>query len=173
MNDKLDLWGDVTNDVGNTISALSLIKEQSALLETKTNGKVKADFSPIHYQYKQDSIAMVQGLLGTVAALSRITPSKEEVYEYDERRDLEDASKLYEQCSYKFEIYSNKYKYRLFTLDYKSVYPLSIEIEFGILDDKAITKTIKSIGDLKNVLSTIFASNKVKFIIQKMIELDS
>ena len=51
------------------------------------------------------------------------------------------------------------------------IFPLKFEIEYGILEDKVTTKNVKSMVELKDLLSSIFISNKVRFIIQKMIEL--
>lgn len=175
MDNELDLWGDVTQSSGSAKSVLSLIQEQATLLETKTNGKVKADFSRIHYQYKQEQTSMqiMQNMLKTMSVLSSVTTSQPQLVEVDERKDLEDASHFYEQGEYKFEIYSDKYKFRLFTLEYKSVFPLKIEVEYGILEDKVVTENIKSMEALKSLLISIFVSNKVRFIIQKMMELEA
>ena len=175
MEDKLDLWGNVTANRGSASSVLLLMQEQANLLETKTDGKVKADFSLIHYQYKtkRNYAAALQSVLDTVRVLSPLTEPAREIVEEDERQDLEDASHFYEQGKYKFEIYSNKYKFRLFTLEYQSVFPLTLEIEYGILEDKVTTKEINSIEALSSLLGSIFKSNKVRFIIQKMMGAES
>ena len=169
MDNKLDLWGDIN---GSENSVISLIQDQADLLATKTGGKVKADFSRVHYQYKtnQTSLQMMTNIVKSISTLSSAMPSKE-IIEVDERKDLENASKFYEQGKYKFEIYSDKYKFRLFTLEYKSVFPLTLDIEYVILVDIIITKNVDSNDELENLLLSIFASNKVRFIIQKMIEL--
>ena len=172
MDNELDLWGNVTVANGSADSVLSLIQEQAALLETKTSGKVKADFSHVRYQYKTKnaSLQLAETMLRTMSALSTVVP-KEEVIEVDERKNLENASNLYERGEYKFEIYSDKYKFRMFTLEYKSVFPLTLEIEYGIIEDKVVSKNVNSIDELKSLLVSIFTSNKVRFIIQKMIEM--
>lgn len=175
MDDKLDLWGNITENNGSASSVLSLMQEQANLLETKTGGKVKADFSLIHYQYKtkRNYASALQSVLDTVRVLSPLTEPAGEIVEQDERQDLEDASHFYEKGKYKFEIYSSKYKFRLLTLEYQSVFPLNLEIEYGILEDKVTTEEIKSIEELKSLLGSVFTSNKVRFIIQKMIDAES
>lgn len=172
MDNELDLWGNVAETNGSADSVLLLIQEQATLLETKTNGKVKADFSRVRHQYKTKKVSsqLAETVLRTVSALSSVMP-QQEVIEVDERKHLKDASRFYECGEYKFEIYSEKYKFRVFTLEYKSVFPLKLEIEFGIIEDKVVFKNVNSIDELKGLLVSIFTSNKVRFIIQKMIEL--
>ena len=175
MDNELDLWGNVAQSSGSANSVLSLIQEQATLLETKTNGKVKADFSRIHYQYKaeQTSMQLMHNMLKSMSVLSSVANPQPQLIEVDERKDLEDASHFYEQGEYKFEIYSDKYKFRLFTLEYQSVFPLKLEVEYGILEDKVVTENVQSIDVLKSLLRSIFVSNKVRFIIQKMMELEA
>ena len=172
MDNELDLWGNVTATNGSAGSALILLQEQAKLLETKTKGKVKAEFCRVRYQHKKknNSLQLAETMLRTVSALSAVMP-REEIIEIDERKNLEDANHFYEQGEYKFEIYSDKYKFRLFTLEYQSVFPLKLEIEYDIIEDKLVSKSVNSIDELKSLLGAVFASNKVRFIIQKMIEL--
>ena len=172
MDNELDLWGNVTSTNGLADSVLPLIQEQAKILETKTDGKVKADFSRVHYQpkIKNAPMQLAETMLRSINALSNIVP-REEVVEADERENLENASHFYKQGEYKFEIYSDKYKFRLFTLEYQSVFPIKLDIEFGIIEDKSVSKTINSIDELTSLLRSILTSNKVRFIIQKMIEL--
>lgn len=166
MDNKLDLWGNVEENGGSTNFVLSLIQEQASLLSSKTNGKVKADFSSIKYQYQESSMEHFTNILKSYNDLF----PKSNYVEIDERKNLENASNLYKQEKFKFEIYSEKYKYRIFTLEYQSVFPIKLEVEYGILDNKAVTKDVYSIDELKSLLVSIFTSNKVRFIIQKMME---
>lgn len=176
MIDKLDLWGNVTANKGSADSVLSLIQEQAGLLETKTNGKVKADFSRVHYEYKtkQNYLSSMASLLSSVSQLvGPLAETTGEMVEVDERQDLEDASHFYQRGKYKFEIYNDKYKFRIFILDYQSVFPIKLEVEYGVLEDKVVTNNVKSIDELTSLLRSVLASNKVRFIIQKMMDLDN
>lgn len=175
MDNELDLWGNINADRGSASSVLTLIQEQATLLETKTSGKVKADFNRITYQYKTErtTMQMMEDMIKSVGALNSVAIPQTKCVEVDEREDLEDASRFYEHGKYKFEIYSEKYKFRLFTLEYQSVFPIKMEIEYGILADKVLTKNVNSVEELKDLLLDIFTSNKVRFIIQKMIELET
>lgn len=175
-NEELDLWGKVTETKGSASAVLSIIKNQAALLEEKTNGKVKADFTKVRYEFrsKQSYMATIRDLLTTMSVLvGPATASSEELIEVDERKDLEDANSLYEQGKYKFEIYSSKYRFRVFFVEYSSVFPIKIEVEYGILEDKIVKSTIKSVDELISLLRSIFNSNKLKFIIQEMMKTDA
>ena len=172
MEDILDLWGNIENDSGLTSDILPLIQKQANLLQVKTGDKLKADFSKITYQYKEAPLSILQTVSSLTRIMAPVMETKAEIVENDERKNLEDASHLYEHAKYKFEIYNDKYKFRLFTLDYQSTYPIELEVEYGILDDKLVKKEINSYEQMKDILSSIFTSNKVRFIIHRMIKLD-
>lgn len=174
-NEELDLWGKVTETKGSASEVLSIIKNQAALLEEKTNGKVKADFTKVRYEFrsKQSYMATVRDLLTTMSVLVGPAVASEELVEVDERKDLEDANSLYEHGKFKFEIYSSKYRFRVFFVEYSSVFPIKIEVEYGILEDKIVKSTIKSVDELVSILRSIFNSNKLKFIIQEMMKADA
>lgn len=172
MDNTIDLWGNVEDSNGITINVLPLIDEQAHLLENKTKGLVKADFSLVKYQTKrkQDALSMIQSMTQALVTVTPLLDDKEEIVEIDERKNLENAGRLYACGEYKFEIYSDKYKFRLFTLFYQSVFPIKIEIAYGILENKLVKKDINSYEQMKNTLSSVFKSNKVRFIIQRMME---
>ena len=168
--EKIDLWGNILEDTNNAEAILSFIKEQAKLLGEKTQGKILAKFEKIKYTYRANQNAAMTTMLTSLAStLSAIHVSTNEKIEVEENENLEDASKLFQSADYKFEIYSNQYKFRLFTLKYKSIFPIKIEVEYGILDEKTTNLIIDSKDELEEKLFEIFNSSKVKFIINKMI----
>ncbi len=175
MENNLDLWGNINCDNGITLKLLPLLEQQANLLSVKTNGIVKADFSKVKYQFvkKQNPMSVISSMATALSTIAPLVEASTEIKEVDEFNDLENANSLYENGKYKFELYSSKYRYRLFTLDFKSVFPIKIEVEYGILSDKIVTKEINSYEQMTEILSSIFTSNKVRFIIQRMIELDN
>ncbi|MCH5171573.1 MAG: hypothetical protein J1F31_01900 [Erysipelotrichales bacterium] len=173
MDDKLDLWGNVNCNKNIASTALSLIRGQANLLKEKTDGKVTASLSLVHYQYKNlNSEVLKKALIAASEISSTLCAPNVEKIEKDETQNLENADSLFEKNKYKFEIYSRKYKFRLFTLNYQSVFPLRIEIEDGILGEKFTIEYVESISALKQILGLIFESDKVRFIIKRMIDLD-
>ncbi|MBR2616680.1 MAG: hypothetical protein IKC56_00385 [Clostridia bacterium] len=168
---KVDLWGNISSQ-NNTEVVLELLKAQAELLAEKTNKIVRARFVEIHYSYQpsdyEKKLYGLDSLAHTLDLISTHLPQSGKKVEVDDTAELEDATKLYEKKDYKFEIVSNKYKYRLFTLHYRSAFPLELDVEFGILEDKRITVKVSSIEETENKIRDILTSNKVQFIISKM-----
>lgn len=164
--DKLDLWGNIKENQDSPSEILQIISNQAELLGEKTNGKVKADFSKVQYSYKPAALDTLRVLCNTVSSLP--TFYKDKPVKVDKFSNLTNANSLYVEDDYCFNIYNEKYRYRLFTLHYKPIYPLQIEVEYGILEDKLVNKEIQSKNDLINILSDIFKSDKVTYIINEM-----
>ena len=168
--EKLDLWGNILDNANNAEPILSFIKEQAKLLSEKTQGIVLAKFEKIKYTYKANqTVAMATMLSSLTTKLAAVHDYSGKKVEIEDDENLEDASKFFQSADYKFESYSKKYKFRLFTLKYKSIFPVEIEVEYGILDEKITKLSINSKDELENKLIEIFSSAKVKFIINKMI----
>lgn len=166
----IDLWGDVLDKANNAEEILPFIKEQANLLGEKTKRKVLAKFEKIKYKYKGNSSGVTTMLATISASISAIHGLTDEKVEIDDNENLENASKLFQTADYKFEIYNEHYKFRLFTLKFRSTYPIEIDVEYGILEEKSTKLTIKTKEELEDKLTEIFNSAKVKFIINKMME---
>ena len=168
---NIDLWGNISSK-NDTQVVLDLLKEQADLLAEKTNQIVSARCVEIHYSYQpspqEKKLYGLDTLAHTLGLFSSHLPQSGKMVEDDDTDELEDAAKFYEKKDYKFEIISNKYKYRLFTLRYRSAFPLELDVEFGILEDKRITVELFSVEETKNKICDILTSNKVQFIISKM-----
>ena len=168
---KLDLWGNVLDNSNNAEAVIDLLKEQASLLETKTNGKVKARCVKIEYTYSGSNIDTIKNLTGLVSALSPLMSktTKQEVVD----DTLEDAKCFYKQDDYKFEIFNEKFKYRVFTLKFRSVFPLTILLEPGILDGENNDIKIMGQQDMEKILRKILMSEKIRFVIQQLSKDDS
>lgn len=169
--EKLDLWGNILDNANSAEPILSIIKEQAKLLGEKTQGIVEAKFEKIKYTYRvSQNVSLATRLASFAATFSAINDDSGEKVEIEDDENLEDASKFFQSAEYKFEIYSKKYKFRLFTLKYKPIFPVQMDVEYGILDEKITQLSIDSKDEFENKLVEIFSSSKVKFIINKMIE---
>lgn len=167
---QMDLWGDILESDQNTEEALNLLKEQASILKEKTKGKVDAVFSEIRYTYKPSS---PESALSTISQMSSILKSVSvsengRLVEIDEHANLKNANSLYSQKSYKFELISEKYKFRLFTIDFSPNFPIYIEPEYGIIEKQHGKIKLKSVDDLTHCLTDIFNSKKVKYIVYRM-----
>ena len=157
----MDLWPDFNISEPATNNAIEILREQACLLEKKTNKKVKAIFSTI----------------------SRYTPEVENVVEKTrqalinncqhleaELQDKIDANKLYSFTNYKFEIYNDTYRFRVFVLENRMMFPIFIQPDEGIATELGYGNqvTIYSNDDLPKIISNIFSSQKLQNIIYKM-----
>jgi hypothetical protein len=159
-----DLWPnfDKTEQVEN--NSIEILRTQARALDKKTNGKVKATFSKVQYNTKDyiDFREIGRGLF------SGQTPEEElEV----ELRNKADANTLFSKTEYKFEIYNEVFRFRVFKVRYSKLYPISLAIDDGIARELSI-ETTQSVNDdlqLKKTLAKIFTSKKIVSIINSFI----
>ena len=169
--ETLDLWGNILENNKSAETVITFLTEQAKLLAQKTENKVFAKFERIKYTYREGKAAGMTAMLSAVTStMSVLTDIGGRTVEIDENAELENASSLFKTADYKFEIYSSKYKFRMFTLNYKPIFPLVLDVEYGILEDRSEKLTINDMDELEKYLVDIFTSSKVKFIIKKMIE---
>ena len=88
---------------------IPMLRSEARSLEKKTGGKVKATFSKI--EYGRNGITQ---MLDTASTISRAMSSYGN--EIDENANKIDANDLFIRQDYKFEIYSQSYRFRVFTL---------------------------------------------------------
>ena len=155
-----DLWPDF-EQFDCTIednNAIEILREQARNLSKKTNGKIKATFSKIKRPYS-NIVDAVQAISGQMSM------------EEEELKGKKDANQLYIFVDYKFEIYNETYKFRVFTLKYRPIYPLEIEIDEGIKKECGFWDTrqeVKNDDDLIEIITSIFSSKKLQTIIRRV-----
>ena len=158
-----DLWGNIELNSDDIVDskAIEILREQARLLEKKTSGKIKATFSKMEYK---KSATEIMGR--TILA---IAGSKEEIIEA-ELEGKKDFNNLYNFTEYKFEIFNDTYRFRVFVLKYRIVFPIEIEVDEGIKDELKLSSTelINSDDELKEIVSTVFSSDKLQMIIRRM-----
>lgn len=157
-----DLWGEIP--LGKTQNeeskAIEILREQARLLEKKTNGKVKATFYRLNYKDKANGLQL---------ALQTLMVGSEEVID-SELEGKKDINEIYDFTKYKFELFNATYRFRVFILYFRPVFPIEIAVDEGIKDELKIAskETINSDDELKEIVSQIFSSDKIKTIIGKM-----
>ena len=142
--------------------AIEILREQARVLYKKTNGKIKATFSKIDY-----SVSATEILGGALSAFA--SGDKKEIVE-EEMKGKKDANEFYNFNNYKFEIYNETYKFRIFILKYRSIYPIQIEIDEGIRKEKGLNSptNIQSDDELIEIVSSVFSSSKLQMIIKRI-----
>lgn len=158
---SVDILGDSTENV------MVIMKQQAQYLKENTNGKVMGKFSRI-----KNIMVNIAGLAATLSS---------EITDDNEINNLSDANNLYKSQKYGFEIYNQTYKFRIFEMSLSPLYPISVMIDEGVLEDtqqslsncieKGSTNTafiIRSDNELLECLKIVFSSKKVKYILYKL-----
>lgn len=161
------LWPDFEDQTNEQNESLQILKIQAREIKSKTKGVVNATFSKMNY--KQGPTSGLAALGQTLSALS--SPCYEEVLD-EELANKTDINDLYKITNYKFELYNDEYRFRLFVLNYSVMFPISLEIDEGILESVHYKNgsPISSNSELEDLLKEIFSSNKVYAVVTKMLQ---
>jgi len=166
-----DLWPDfdvMEQDENEENNALKILREQARILGKKSGNKVKATFSKIYYR------EVSSGFSSTLTAIAAITsasqPKTEEVLE-DDLTGKTNVSDVLREQPYKFEIYNEKYRFRLFVYTYSPIYPNKMSLDENIAKDieKSRETYIESDRELMELLTSIYSSQRVMRIVRMMI----
>lgn len=98
------------------------------------------------------------------------------------KSNLKDADDLYRKNDYCFEIRSDRYRFRLFTIEFGPSYPAVMSVDRGICGDLAkiynrykfeeaepCNITIKDVDDLNLVFNQLLKSEKLIYICNRLI----
>lgn len=174
-----DLWPDFDISIleePKENNSIKIIREQARILGKKLENKVKATFSKVHYHYREEPTNSLTSAFNTFKKLNMLgeidtkkTLKKEETLE-EELQGKIDASSLIKEQQYKFEIYNEKYRFRLFVYTYTLMYPNKILIDENIAKeiDQENEVFVENDRELRNLLHLIFSSQKVRHIIKMM-----
>ena len=164
----VDLWLDSVFNAEKPVEeskAVALLQEQARLLKSKTDGAVKATFSKLTGTTILDSPEAAELMRGRKRFGS--APEKDE--ELKGKKDLGDQ---YKPQSYKFEIYNDIYRFRVFELIDKILFPIYIicdpDIAMGMHRDETIE--IDNNKELEDIIRQILNSKKVRSIITRMMK---
>lgn len=148
-------------------NSIKVLRDQARAIKSETKGAISATFSKMNY--KAGPASALKTLGQVVAAMS--SPTYEEELEED-LANKTDVNVLYSITKYKFELYNDEYRFRLFVLNHRELFPISLEIDEGIADEIQYKRgsPISSNEELKTVLRDIFSSNKVHTVVSKMLQ---
>lgn len=165
MSEKIDLWDDF--DLGEETfeenKAVEIIRQQAKLLEKKTQGYVKASFKKI--DYKTSTKEVLSKITEVISGVPSIEMPDSDL------QDKKDVRDWYANVKYKFEIYSDTYHFRVFTLNNREMFPISMNLDEGIKEEflNLNVEKINSNDELRSVLTSIFSSTKLKKIITRLV----
>lgn len=168
-----DLWPDFcmneeSQNEKNT--AINILREQARFLGQKLDNKVKATFSKMKYKTGAEvlGISSASSAISTFKSMNQVT--SEEVLE-DDLTGKTNISDILKEQKYKFEIYNEKYRFRLFVYTYSPIYPNKLLLDENIAKEieQGSAISVESDQQLKSLLRAIFSCQRVRRIIQMMI----
>ncbi len=161
------LWPKFENSIIEENNSIKILRSQAKAIKAETDGSVNATFSKMNYRSGPASTIKAFGQMMS----SMSSPLYEEILD-DELKDKADVNKLYAITKYKFEIYNSEYRFRLFILNYREMFPVSLNVDEGILEDITYKNEdpITSNNELENTLKSIFSSSKVRAVVTKMLQ---
>ena len=166
------------NDLKYTDNIYKIMDKQCEYLFQYTKGKVFAIFDEIKMDNSLFTVA--EGISNVFKGVSGIVDLQENVSEVS-TKNLIDANVMYFDKCYGFEICTEKYRFRLFELKMKPIYPVEI-----IIDEEICKNIGKILGRIScqmerfnhfkidddetfcNVLQEILQDKKVQYIITEL-----
>ena len=167
-----NLWDDWTLEQSQKVeesNAVALFREQARLLGIRTKNQVKASFA------KTGKIKIPEGIETFAEGAKALVNAVIKIDEDNILEDREDIGLQYVATGYRFEIYNNDYRFRVFELIDKILFPITIICDSDIADQigKDVKILIGSNQELERVAKEILNSPKVKSVINRMIENES
>ena len=106
--------------------------EQAKLLSKASDGKIKGIFSQT-----SDINITLSPTLEALSAMSKVFQDVASASALDQtpKVDLLNADDLYKKNSYCFEIRSDRYRFRVFTIEFDPSYPAVMSIDRGVCND--------------------------------------
>ena len=160
------LWITSVDDHEPSKPVLDFIKEQASYLSEETGGKVKAVLAPAGTSWR--------------SIISSLSLFSEDSYHPTHHSNANDASSLYKKRTYEFYIVDEKHNYELsvFQITSNDTLPASLAIEPTIASEAGFETNITDIqvNSLKEFISMfeeIIRSNKVMYIIDRLIKMHS
>lgn len=152
--------------------------EQAKLLSQASDGKVKGLFS----QTSEINITL-SPTLEALSAMSKVFQDVASASALDQtpKVDLMNADDLYKKNSYCFEIRSDRYRFRVFTIEFDPSYPAVMSIDRGVCNDlekihdrykfkeaEPCNVTIQDDEDLDRVFNQLLKSEKLVYICNRL-----
>lgn len=162
-----NLWPDFKEIPIEKNETISILREQAKAIKAATGNKICGTFSKMSYKaVPVDSVGIIGEMITSLSL-----PYREELLDA-ELANKKDANALYNKEKYKFEIYNEEYRFRLFVVNYCELFPITLEVDNGILNEIKYSNNtaINSNDELKHIIRDIFACKKVNTVISKMIQ---
>lgn len=155
-----------------TDSIFEIMKEQSDYLSRKTENRVSAVFEEVPQGTMETNMLRMVGSIASVTSLfGAIEESSKKI----------DANELYRVSEYEFALYTDVYKFRIFRLLIKPIYPIVLILDEGINEeissyikslckslDKPNEYSLENEVEFSNVLKKVLQCRKVQYIVREL-----
>lgn len=178
MSEQENFWsellmGSITDSAENVER---IMQQQCADVKSATNGYIQARFIRLAFSTKK-----IENAWGLLEPINKMSADKTVRVE-DTALDRADANSSYNPTKYAFDLYTSRFKFRVFTMQLGAIYPVEMELDDDIFDQ---TKGLYPLGidisrerpsifihsdaELLDGLKIIISQNeKMKFIVQKL-----
>ena len=174
MSNYGNLWESALDgrELNTTANVVPLLQEQCDNLSKSTGGRVSAQFAPME-EAISESLRIVARSMAIAGSVVR--PG------WDDDRD--NANELYSPVKYAFDIKSDAYRFRLFELMLKPVYPITVTFDEGVFSEARdrLASISRAGGDgfevrvedddgLMRCVGIAVDTKKVRYILQRLLE---
>ena len=154
-----------------------IIKEAIKQLEDGTKGKIKGKFTQIIYKSSMHSMQeYISQIFGNKIVYRDQNDKGNELREIPnvDMENIDNIEESYSQEIFSFEIYSDKYKFRIMQVINSVAFPVRVVLDEGIAKELNMTKPAKEINSneqMENFLVKVLATNKVNNVVNQMLVL--
>lgn len=154
--------------------------KQTKMLSETSEGKVKGLFSRT-FDVNRTLVPALDLAESASTVVSRIISGS--TVHFTPESDLKDAGDLYKKNDYCFEIRTDGYRFRLFTIEFDPSYPAVMTIDRGVCNDLAkicdrykfeeaepCNITIRDDDDLNRVFNELLRSEKLIYICNRLMK---
>ena len=160
-----------------TSTIASYFSKQGKMLMEASDGKVEGVFAET--RVVNNALSPYYDFADTISAVSKLGSIQR-----TPELNLIDADKMYEKQDYCFEIRSKTYRFRLLTLEFGPLYPVTMYVDDGVFRDlskssgrftlseegKPRPLTIENGSDLNEVFQALMGSKKLNYICARLME---
>ena len=161
-----NLWPDFESVLQDKNNSLEILQSQASALVERTGGKVKASFTKTMYKRVNMNPCgeIVEGLTETFSWYQEVEVLDAEL------QNKTDVNTLFSKEEYKFEIYSDEFRFRIFKVQHNILYPIDLTLDEGIAKELNIdsSQKVNSDSSLYELLERIFNSKKLITIINSI-----
>jgi len=162
------LWPPLNEMTVSENNSAKILRDQAKALDAITSGRVRATFSKTDYKKVPINPDIDPDAFDMYVPFGYETI---EVFE-DNLATKKDANALFVSEEYKFEIYNDTYRFRVFKVNCNIVYPISIILDSDIAKELKldINQQIADDAALKELLKSVFSSKKLLTIINRIMQ---